>query len=131
MDNNNFNPNSNGNYYQNPYNNTKPNPNNQGMAIASMVCGILSICTCWCYGIVGLILAILALVFYGIHKKSNPGVKSGVATAGLVCGIVGLVLSIVSVLLFAYTIIHYDELVDEANKSSFYNRFKEFYDNAE
>lgn len=103
------------------------------MSIASMVCGIISICTCWCYGIVGLILAILALVFYGVHKKNNPGIHSGIATAGLVCGIIGLILSIIGVIYYAYILMNYDEIINSssADGNSFLSNLKEFYNNAE
>lgn len=63
--------------------------NNQGFSIASLVCGIL--------GIIGsfipvvryftLILAILGVVF-GVKARKIE--KNGMATAGLVCGIVSL-----------------------------------------
>ncbi len=65
-----------------------------------LVLGILSIVTCWCYGIVGLVLGIIALVQ---SKKANeeyradPG-KFSVSSynnmkAGRVCAIIGLIIS--------------------------------------
>ena len=63
----------------------------QGLAIAGMVCGILSILLCiltifdFVLAIPGLILSIVALA------KQNQG--RGMAIAGLICSIVGLLLS--------------------------------------
>lgn len=63
------------------------NNESKGMAIASMVLGILGL-VFWCVPILNLILAVLALIF-GIvvmHKKSAG---KGMGIAGFVCGILG------------------------------------------
>lgn len=60
---------------------TQPAPAN-GLAIASLVCGIISILCC------GYLLGVLAIVF-GVVAKAQ-GNRGGLATAGIVCGIVGL-----------------------------------------
>lgn len=69
------------------------NKTNNGMAIAAMVCGIVSVVLCWlsfvglAAGIVGLVLSVMA------RKKVAPGQNgSGMVTAGLVCSIIGIVL---------------------------------------
>jgi uncharacterized protein YqhQ len=73
---------------------------------AVLVLGILSIVGCFCYGIVGLVLGIIALV---LHKKdkalydSDPtkyGASFKNSKAGNICAIVGLILSIIYVLFF-------------------------------
>lgn len=74
----------------------QPKPAN-GMAIASLVLGILSVLCCCLWflgggiipGLVGLILAIICF---------SKGNKGGVAVAGLVLSIIGLVLSVVSII---------------------------------
>lgn len=65
-----------------------------GAAITSLVCGIL------CFVIAGIILGIIAVVFG--HKALNETSKNpeyikgkGLAIAGLVCGYVGLTLTII------------------------------------
>ncbi|MFA5032923.1 MAG: DUF4190 domain-containing protein [bacterium] len=63
-----------------------------GKAITSMVCGILSIILPF----VGFILGVLAIIFSIVARneiKHSEGkiVGTGMATAGLVCGIVGLI----------------------------------------
>ena len=81
------------------YTSTPAEPFSQGMAIASLVLGILSILFICCdplsiiVGIVGLIL--------GCIQKPNPstGKKPGMAIAGIVCSICGLAISIIYILL--------------------------------
>ena len=70
-----------------------------GMAITSMVLGIISIPACFCYGIPSVILSILSIIFYVSAKKQVEAGKAdrnsmGMAKAGLICGIVGLVLGL-------------------------------------
>ncbi|MFH2141601.1 MAG: CCC motif membrane protein [Bacteroidota bacterium] len=69
-------------------------------ATAVLVLGIISIATCWCYGIIGVACGIIALVLGGKAKKlyiDNPGVYSESSyknmKAGHICGIIGTVLS--------------------------------------
>ncbi len=78
----------------------------KGLAIAAMVLGIVSCVLAWFYGInaialvtgiVGLILAILAMKSY-----KDLGQKNGIATAGLVLSIIGTVLAAIG--FFACTV---------------------------
>lgn len=69
-------------------------------ATAVLVLGIISIATCWCYGIPGIICGIIALVMGGKAKvlyNANPGKYSESSfknmKAGHVCAIIGTVLS--------------------------------------
>lgn len=67
--------------------------NTKGKAIASLVCGIIGIVIAW-FGwgsIVSLLLGILSLVFAVQVRKANDENK-GMATAGLVLGIITVVL---------------------------------------
>lgn len=72
---------------------------NKGMAIASMVLGIVSIVALCLNGFVSIVAAIVAIVLGIIHNKKNR--KNGMATAGIVCGIVALVLFVLLVILVA------------------------------
>ena len=93
-----FNPNGmnnmNGGFNPNGMNNFGFNPMNQmgggpGLAIASMVLGIVSVTVC-CGGWIGLIAAVLAIVLGGVAlKKQTRG--RGMGIAGVACGIVGVV----------------------------------------
>ncbi|MCL1944653.1 MAG: DUF4190 domain-containing protein [Firmicutes bacterium] len=61
-----------------------------GMAVASMVLGIIAICSCGGYGIT----AILGIVFgaIGISKAKQTGVGGGMAKAGLILSIISIAL---------------------------------------
>jgi uncharacterized membrane protein YeaQ/YmgE (transglycosylase-associated protein family) len=63
------------------------------MAIGALVCGIVGIVLGWFPGInyVALVLAILGIVLGAIARKNSPAEKKGLATAGLVLGIIGTV----------------------------------------
>jgi len=70
-----------------------------GRAIASLVLGIVSIPTCFLYGIVSLICGILAVVFgvsvkKAIQRGETPESARGLAKAGRICGWVGILLSL-------------------------------------
>ncbi|MFG2680054.1 DUF4190 domain-containing protein [Streptomyces sp. NPDC048392] len=81
-----------------------PMPPQNGLGTASMVLGILA-CALFClYGVVSLVLGVLAVVF-GIkgRRKAERGLASnhGQAQAGFVMGIVGIVLGIAVIVLIA------------------------------
>ena len=78
-----------------------------GFAVASLVLGIVSFFCC------GFITGILAIIFGAVAK--NKGNRSGMATAGIVCGIVGIVL-----LIFVYI------FAGEAY-TALYNEFTPYY----
>ena len=66
-----------------------------GLAIASLVLGILSIIMVFVYAWVGIICAIVGIVLAVVAKKQNP---SGLATAGLVLSIIALAICIISII---------------------------------
>ena len=73
-------------------------------AVASLVCGIISIVLCW-VPIVGLVLGIIAIVAAGKAKgaaQANPEKfeMGGVRVGGFVCGIIGTVLSAIQTVSF-------------------------------
>ena len=86
-----------------------------GKAIASMVLGIVSIITCIGYGIIGMPCAILAIIFaqkarLAVQDGTAPASSLGMATAGKVCGRIGVglnslmllyILFIIAVIIFA------------------------------
>lgn len=97
------------------------NPKSNGLAIASLVLGIASIClSCTVYfsfitGIVGIILGIISVV------RQNPGKK--MAIAGIICSAVGILLTIF-LLVFTVAVIHemgYDGFTDFLEDYSYYN----------
>ena len=78
-------------------------PKTSGMAIASLVLGIVGIITCGC-----MIFSVLGIVFGVIAKKDireSGGTKTGagLAQAGFILGIVGVVLGIIYWIIVATT----------------------------
>lgn len=92
VNNNQFNGGNSFNYTPQP-NVNEPDPGH-GLAIASLVLGIVSLLSCCCVylsvvaGVVGVVLAILS------KNKSKENKFEGMAMAGLVCSIIGVVLSV-------------------------------------
>ncbi|MEE1537295.1 MAG: zinc-ribbon domain-containing protein [Ruminococcus sp.] len=80
--------------YNDPYstpNTPLTNNNNNSMGIASLILGICSIAICCCYG-VGAIPAIIGLILGILQNKKNA---NGIATAGIILGIIGILLNAV------------------------------------
>ena len=76
---------------------TMPAPEQNGAAVASLVLGIISIFASSCYGIVGLIVSIVGLIFAGVAKKKQGG--NGMRVGGLVTSLIGLVISLIVIAL--------------------------------
>ena len=73
-------------------------PATSGFAVASMILGIGSLVTCLCYGVPPLICGILALVFASHATRDIQAGRAsissaGMARAGRICGIFGLVIA--------------------------------------
>ena len=84
--------------YQQQYSQPQPTAS-KGQAIGSMICGILSICFAYAYGL-GLIPAIIALVLNKKFVTANNGATNGMAKAGKICGIIGLIFSIIAAVIW-------------------------------
>lgn len=80
---------------QNPYQDNITTPANKpdALAIVSLVAGILSIVLVCCTMYWAIIPAIVGIVCAVMSKKNNG--KTGIATAGLICSIVGIVLAVI------------------------------------
>jgi hypothetical protein len=79
-------------------------PATSGFAVASMILGICSLVTCLCYGVLPLICGILALVFAGHATRDIQAGRAsissaGMARAGRICGIFGLVIAAIWLLI--------------------------------
>ena len=80
-----------------------PSQRMSGLAIASLVLGIISIpaaLTVWIGGICAILAIILGAIAMNAARKGR-GVRRGLAMAGLITGLIGLILSIV-VFVYAY-----------------------------
>ena len=107
-------------YGQNPYGQGPQQPTGpNGMAIASFVLGLLSLCTCWCIysaipmGAAGLVLAILSRMNQKMH---------GLAIAGLILSILSMVLA-VGYIIFAFQVFQtaeFQEIFREIYGTEFY-----------
>ena len=81
-------------------------------ATAVLVLGIISIVGCFCYGLVGLVCGIIALILAGKGKaayEANPGMYSIASynnlKAGRVCAIIGTILSALCIVFFIIYIV--------------------------
>ncbi len=84
-------------YWKNPYKEEAgSDPGRTGFAIASLVLGILAVCSC-CLPVITVPLGILAVVFAVFGMKS---LNRGIAVAGFVLGIVSLVLGSMMLIIF-------------------------------
>lgn len=79
-------------YDPNAYQQPQQPQQSSGLGIASMVCGIVALVGS-CFGWVGIVLAIIAVILGAIGIKKKAG--KGMAIAGLVCGIIALIPSII------------------------------------
>ena len=89
--------------YQYPQPGQQKANDGKGLSIAALVLGITGVALCWISGLNILILAlsILGIVFGTLGRKKSilaHGKASGMATAGLVLGIIGTAFSAVGVI---------------------------------
>jgi uncharacterized membrane protein len=78
-------------------------------ATAVLVLGILSILFCWCYGIIGIILSIIALVLankdMALYRAEPQNYSNyGNLNAGRIMAIIGLILSIITLIYMVWVI---------------------------
>lgn len=93
-------------YQQNMYAPMVEKDESKGMAIASLVCGILSV-TCCCGGWLPSILAIV----FGIISKNRKKDNNSMALTGIILGAIGVVFSIAGIIIMASGT--YAELMNE------------------
>lgn len=74
-----------------------------GIAIAAGVCGIIAVVLCWIPFIdyISIVLGVLAIIFgiLGVRRADAYGSGKGMAITGIVCGSVGLAISLLFLLL--------------------------------
>ncbi len=72
------------------------NNNTNVLAILSLVAGILSIIMACCVTWVGIILGIAGIILAIFANKQG---KTGLATAGMICSIIGIVIAVLMIIL--------------------------------
>ena len=82
--------------YSEPYTSEPQAPVSKGLGITSLVCGILSILFCCCCG--NLIFSITGIICGCLQKPAENGKKPGIATAGIITSVVGILLLIVVII---------------------------------
>ncbi|MBQ8738366.1 MAG: DUF4190 domain-containing protein [Clostridia bacterium] len=73
---------------------------NKSFGIACLVCGILSLLCCCCNEWLGIGLAVASIILFILERKVAKQ-KTGLATAGLICGIISIVISILGMIFAA------------------------------
>ena len=97
----NNNQNSNQNF--SPNNNQAPNqvPQNNNMPVAALICGLLALVFWFIplryFNFINLLFSILAIVFGAKGRQTASPNQAAMATAGMVLGIIGVVLYLVSI----------------------------------
>jgi len=81
--------------YQAPPTPAPPSSDGKGAAVASLIFGVLALGFAWwgLVAVVGLVLAIVGIIFAVVARKANNPSTSGLATGGLVCSIIALAIS--------------------------------------
>lgn len=96
--------------YQQPYqNNIYRQPGEgggvDGKAVASLICGIVGILLCCCYGLPGVILGVVAIVLAVLSKKDNMDTFPGLAIGGLICGVIAIVAGVTFIGIMIYSVV--------------------------
>ena len=89
-------------YMEEQTSNQQPKKKPQGLAIASMVLGIIGL-VLFCIWYIGIPCSIIGLILGGISssKAKAYGMKSGMAVAGIVCSCIALGLNIIGIILIS------------------------------
>ncbi len=75
-----------------------------GIGVAAGVCGIIAVALCWIPFIdyISIVLGALAMIFGALgvrHANRYDGAGKGMAVTGIVCGIVGLAIALIFLIL--------------------------------
>lgn len=106
--------------YQQPnyYQQSSENPPTNGLAIASLVLGILSIPAGCCYG-AGIIFAIIGLILGFVSKKPDTSFN-GMAIAGIICSIIGILVGIGFWVIVGFSFTAFGDFSDIINDYRYY-----------
>lgn len=85
----------------------------RGFATASLVLGIIGLCFCMCSPIISIACSLVAIILGGLAR--SKGNVSGSSTAGLVCGIVSIVIGVLFFILYYPTDPLFDDMLSGIN----------------
>ncbi len=94
----------------NQYYQQTPQKQENGLAVAGMILGIASIPMSCCLGIYGLIIGIVGLILAIVSRKRSKG---GIGVAGIVCSVIGIVIGLLMILLSVFFIEIYEMMLTE------------------
>lgn len=106
----------------------QPIKRQNGFAIASLVCGILSLVLC-CTGILGIPAGALSILFAVLSKRKGEAL-SGMSTAGVVTAVIGILLGILTVAYSIYLLFYdptFREQMDIMMQQMYGVSFEEFF----
>ncbi len=91
----------------------KPSKENytSGLAITSLVLGIIGLVTLCCFPFVTVITGIVGIILYCIDRQHN---SSGVGKAGFICSLIGLIISLLAIVFLVVVAVFTDTLVNSA-----------------
>lgn len=95
-------------------NNDSNEPESKTYSVLSLIMGILSLVFCCC-SIVGIIPGIVGIILANKAKKN--GETSGMATAGLVCSIIGIVFGAIVTIFYAIYFAAVMQVINEWNRT--------------
>ena len=91
----------------------KPVPASRGLSITSLVLGILSVLGCCCCTPLGVVAVVLAIVY-----SKRAGKLDGMALAGLILGIIGIVFSVIAIIIVGLNselyMEYYEDILNQA-----------------
>ncbi|MCI5574605.1 MAG: DUF4190 domain-containing protein [Clostridiales bacterium] len=95
----------------------KPVPASRGLSITSLVLGILSVLGCCCCTPLGAALGVVAVVLAIVYSK-RAGKLDGMALAGLILGIIGIVFSVIAIIIVGLNselyMEYYEDILNQA-----------------
>lgn len=110
----------------NNYDNGLQRQPSNGLAIASMVLGIISIVLGLCYG-VGIIFGIVSIILGIMSKKASDGKLSGMALAGIICSVIGIIISIIMLIIVIISFSMASEFSQSQGYDNIYDWFNSTY----
>lgn len=84
------------------------------MAVAGFVVGLIGLLTSWIF-VLGLVVSVVGIVLsiFGRRQAVERGASTGLATAGLICAIIGTVIALIITVLVGVFLNEADDALDD------------------